>query len=239
VTEAAEPEAEVTDLRRFNGSPGDSAVDRVTAWIRRSVLNGTMTPGSSFSITDLSEQLGVSAIPVREALRRLDAQGLILLRPGRSAIVNPLDVTELRGIYRLRRAIEPDLAARSCNLLSSSDRDRLDGLLEAYGQPRDDAEELWQIHHDLHLALLQPAASSWDLRILSQLWHASDRYTRIVFETYNVSDTERKRRYDAHRVLLEASRSGSPFEIRTALASHLLDNEAACLVGLANLTPPP
>ena len=42
---------------------------------------------------------------------------------------------------------------------------------------------------------------SWDLRILSQLWHASDRYTRIVFETYNVSDTERKRRYDAHRVL--------------------------------------
>ena len=94
-------------------------MDRVTAWVRRSVLNGTMAPGSSFSITDLSERLGVSAIPVREALRRLDAQGLILLRPGRSAIVNPLDVTELRGIYRLRRGIEPDLAARSCNLLES------------------------------------------------------------------------------------------------------------------------
>ena len=158
-----------------------------------------MAPGSSFSITDLSEQLRVSAIPVREALRRLDAQGLILLRPGRSAIVNPLDVDELRGIYRLRRAIEPDLAARSCHLLGPSDRDQLDSLLEAYGQPRDDAEELWRIHHDLHLGLLQPAASSWDLRILSQLWHAGDRYTRIVFETYNVSDTERKRRYDAHR----------------------------------------
>jgi DNA-binding GntR family transcriptional regulator len=237
--EATEPNAEIVDLPRINGSPGDSAVDRVTAWVRRSVLNGTMAPGSSFSITDLSERLGVSAIPVREALRRLDAQGLILLRPGRSAIVNPLDVTELRGIYRLRRGIEPDLAARACNLLGSSDRDHLDSLLEAYRQPGNDAEELWRIHHDLHLALLQPAASAWDLRILSQLWHAGDRYTRIVFETYNVSDTERKRRYDAHRVLIEASRSGSPFEIRTALTSHLLDNEAACLVGIASLNPPP
>jgi len=224
------------DSRRISAS-GGSAVDRVTAWVRRSVLNGSMTPGSSFLITDLSDQLGVSAIPVREALRRLDAQGLIQLRPGRSAIVMPLDVAELRGIYRLRRAIEPDLAARACTLLGSSDRDHLDSLLETYREPRDDAEELWRIHHDLHLALMMPATSSWDLRILSQLWHASDRYTRIVFETYNVSDTERMRRYDAHRILVEASRSASPFEIRTALTTHLLDNEAACLVGIPSLVP--
>jgi DNA-binding GntR family transcriptional regulator len=233
-------DADVADLRQFRAVPqGASAVDRVTAEVRRSVLNGSMAPGSSFSITDLSEQLGVSSIPVREALRRLDAQGLILLRPGRSAIVNPLHVEELRGIYRLRRAIEPDLAARSCNLLTPSDRAHLDSLLAAYGRPRDDADELWQIHHDLHLALLAKAASAWDLRILSQLWHASDRYTRIVFETYNVSDVERKRRYDAHHLLVAASRSGSPFEIRTALETHLMDNEAACLVGIATLNRRP
>ena len=91
--EPAGEAAGFSDLHQLEGSPGGSAVDRVTAWIRRSVLNGTLIPGSSFSITDLSEQLGVSAIPVRESLRRLDAQGLIQLRPGRSAIVKPLDVT--------------------------------------------------------------------------------------------------------------------------------------------------
>lgn len=235
-SDPAEQDAEISDLSQFHQTPRDSAVDRVTAEVRRLVLNGSMAPGSSFSIADLSDRLRVSAIPVREALRRLDAQGLILLRPGRSAIVNPLDVDELRGIYRLRRAIEPDLAARSCHLLRSSDLDHLDGLLAAYGQPRDDAEELWHIHHDLHLGLLQPAASSWDLRVLSQLWHAGDRYTRIVFETYNVSDTERKRRYDAHKILVEAASSGSPFEIRSALTAHLMDNEAACLVGISTFT---
>ena len=105
--EAPEQDAEISDLSQLHGAPGNSAVDRVTAEVRRLVLNGSMAPGSSFSIADLSDRLRVSAIPVREALRRLDAQGLILLRPGRSAIVNPLDVDELRGIYRLRRAIDP------------------------------------------------------------------------------------------------------------------------------------
>lgn len=219
-------------------SPNGSAVDRVTAEVRRAILNGTLAAGTSFSITDLAEQLGVSTIPVREALRRLDAQGLVLLRPGRSAIVNPLDVEELRGIFRLRRAIEPDLGARSSHLLSDSDRTHLHALLDAYGKPNDDAEEVWQIHHDLHLAILAPAASSWDLRILNQLWHASDRYTRIVFETYNVSDAERERRYHAHDILVRAAGSGSPFEIRSALENHLLDNEAACLLRMHTLAPP-
>src|SRR5271156_2194957 len=90
----------------------ESAVDRVTAEIRRGVLNGALKAGSSFSIADLSTQLGVSHIPVREALRRLETQGIITLRPGRSAIVNPLDRDELRSLYRLRKLIECDLAAR-------------------------------------------------------------------------------------------------------------------------------
>ena len=225
-------------LRAPSGTATGSAVDLVTAEVRRSILNGTLAPGTSFSITDLSEQLGVSTIPVREALRRLDAQGLVVCVPGRSAIVNPLDVDELRGIFRLRRAIEPDLAARSSHLLSDSDLTQLHALLDAYGKPNDDAEEVWQIHHDLHLAILAPAASAWDLRILNQLWHASDRYTRIVFETYNVSDAERERRYHAHDILVRAAGSGAPFEIRMALENHLLDNEAACLLRMHTLAPP-
>ena len=94
-----------TRLRSVAGP--ESAVDRVTAEIRRGVLNGTLAAGSSFSIADLSAQLGVSHIPVRESLRRLEAQGLVELRPGRSAMVNPLDRDELRAIYRLRQTSSP------------------------------------------------------------------------------------------------------------------------------------
>ena len=213
----------------------DSAVDRVTAEIRRAILNGTLSPGESFSIAELSSQLGVSHIPVREALRDLAAQGLVVLRPGRSAMVSPLTREELRGIFRLRQLIEPELAARSCSMLSQADLDHAADLLAEYSHGSDNADELWNVHHELHLALMRPAASEWDLRILAQLWHASDRYTRVVFDTYAVSPQERAVREAMHRALLAAARSGSPAEIRRAVSEHLSDNEAACLTGIAAL----
>jgi DNA-binding GntR family transcriptional regulator len=214
---------------------GDSTVDRVTADVRRAVLSGALPPGQTFSTAELSAQLGVSHIPVREALRRLDAQGLVVLRPGRKAMISPLNRDELRAIFRLRQLIEPDLAARSVSLLRPDDLAQANDLLNDYIHGSQDIDELWESHHQLHLALLQPAASEWDLRILSQLWHASDRYTRVVFDPYAVSGPDRTVRENAHRVLLAAARSGSPAEVRRAVAEHLSDNEAACLESIAAL----
>src|SRR6202000_798921 len=99
----------------------------------------------------------------------------------------------------------------------------------------EDIDELWNFHHDLHLTLMRPAASEWDLRILAQLWHASDRYTRVVFDPYAVSPCDREAREAAHRALLAAARSGSPAEIRRAVSEHLSDNEAACLESIEAL----
>lgn len=233
--------AEDTKAARHQGlrsvaSTGDSAVDRVTAEVRRAVLHGTLAPGSTFSIAELSVQLEVSHIPVREALRRLEAQGLVVLRPGRSAMVSPLHRDELRSIYRLRQLIEPDLAARACPLLTPADLARAESLLAAYGAGSDNADELWSIHHDLHLVLMRPAASEWDLRLLNQLWHACDRYTRIVFDPYAASSHDLVSREAAHRSLLAAARSGSPAEARLAVASHLAENETATLEALAVLS---
>lgn len=220
-------------LRSVAGA--NSAVDRVTAEIRRGVLNGALKAGSSFSISDLSSQLGVSHIPVREALRRLETQGIITLRPGRSAIVNPLDRDELRSIYRLRKLIECDLAARACMSLTRADLDVAERLLKEYTQPGADADELWEIHKQFHLTLLRPALTEWDIRLLEQLWHACDRYTRVVYETYQVGQAERQRREIAHRLLLDAARSGSPAELKLAVHEHLAEHEIACLEWMAAL----
>jgi DNA-binding GntR family transcriptional regulator len=217
----------------------ESAVDRVTAEVRRGILNGTLAAGSTFSIADLSAQLGVSHIPVRESLRRLEAQGLINLRPGRSAMVNPLDREELRSIFRLRQNIEPAIGMRACPLLTDSDLDEAERLLKEYTDGNHDAEELWETHRQFHLALLRPALTQWDLRILDQLWHASDRYTRVVFETYDVDEEERARRRVAHQVVIDAARSGSSLELKRALSEHLAENEVACLEWLAHITAAP
>src|SRR5689334_3045342 len=87
-----------------------SVSDQVTDELRRSILSGVLAPGESLSLRKLAEQLGVSFIPVRDALKVLGGEGLVVNPPGRSATVAPLDLDELRSIYRVRRMLEPDLA---------------------------------------------------------------------------------------------------------------------------------
>lgn len=212
-------------------------MDRVAAEVRKAVLSGALQPGRKFSIAELSAQLGVSHIPVREALSRLEAQGLIVLRPGRSAMVSPLDRDELRAIFRLRQQLEPDLAARSCAFLTDADFERAERLLHDYIDGSDDPDHRWTLHRDLHLVYLQPAATEWDIRILVQLWDASDRYTRIVFDPYGAGAEDSHKREMAHRGLFAAARSGSPAEMRRAVHEHLTDNEAACLSGITWSAP--
>src|SRR3954453_18684176 len=89
-------------------------VEQVTAEIRRSILTGALAPGQEFSLREIANLLAVSFIPVREALRSLESEGLVVTRPGRSAIVAPLDLADLHAIYRLRRVLEPEIGRRAC-----------------------------------------------------------------------------------------------------------------------------
>lgn len=200
-----------------------SAVDLVTAEIRRAVLTGTLAPGQQFSIRDLAAQLGVSHIPIREALRRLEAQGLIILRQARSAAVAQLTTADLEAIYRLRYTVEVPLAAAAVGQHSPEQARILEALLE---RSRDlDPEVAWQAHHDFHAALVTPAATEWDDRILQTLWIAADRYTHLVFDPTPITAAERQHRYDRHRVLLDAALGADPEAMRDALTEHLSANE--------------
>jgi DNA-binding GntR family transcriptional regulator len=208
---------------RSVASSNSSAVDLVTAEIRRAVLTGTLAPGEQFSIRDLAEQLGVSHIPIREALRRLESQGLILLPQARSASVAPLSVADMDAIYRLRYVVELPLAGASAGRRGPAEIERLNELLEL---SRDlDPEISWQAHYDFHEALVHPAATEWDGRILHTLWVAAERYTHLVFDPTQITDEERARRYETHRVLRDAALANDAAAMSEALRLHLVANE--------------
>jgi DNA-binding GntR family transcriptional regulator len=200
-----------------------SAVDLVTAEIRRAILTGALPAGEQFSIRELASQLGVSHIPIREALRRLEGQGLILLKQARSAEVASLTTEDLEAIYALRLKIEPQLAAQAVPLQTDADIVRLTALLEA--SRGFDPESAWGAHHDFHAALIAPAATEWDERILETLWTAAERYTHLVFDPTRITDEERSRRYDRHAALLQAVIDRNPPQMQAALVHHLTTNE--------------
>lgn len=208
---------------RSVAAANSSAVDLVTSEIRRAVLTGALRGGEQFSIRDLAAQLGVSHIPIREALRRLEAQGLIVMRQARSASVAPLSTSDLTAIYRLRYVIELPLAGASAGRRGPAEIARLDDLLEA---SRDhDPEIAWQAHYDFHEALVHPAANAWDERMLHTLWTAAERYTHLVFDPTQISNAERRRRYDTHRLLRDAALVEDGSAMAEALREHLSANE--------------
>lgn len=211
----------------------DSTVDRVSRELRLAVLAGRLRPGETFSITQLCSELGVSHIPVREALRRLEGQGLVELRHGRSGVVTQLSVGDLDEIYHLRTLIETDLIKKSATLLSDEEvanlSDSLEEMESTSGDPQSDA--FWAAHHEFHWQLLEPAAHAWAERILLPLWHATERYTRLFYTDapqINMAMAE-------HRALLSAAERRSSKELSSLLRDHLRQSHATLRTAASQL----
>lgn len=213
-----------------------SVAGQVAKEIRRSILAGNLRPSQQFSLREIASQLGVSFIPVREALRQLEAQGLVVTTPGKSACVAPLDRDDLHGIYRLRRQIEPEIASRSCQLLRSTDFQRLKAFVSMFGDEDLGIDEIYEAHHTFHLELLEPAMTSWDFRMLESLWHAGERYVRLAFSGRDSEPEEHRRRKRVHAALLDVFRDGDPDKVAEAVQQHLNENEDFARAALNSAT---
>ena len=215
-----------------------SLSEQVTNEIRRSILAGALAPGQSLSLRRLADQLDVSFIPVRDALRVLEAEGLVVNPPGRSATVAPLDLAEFHAIYRVRRLLEPDLARRSVRLLADAELDRVYQAAAEFGGAERSMDDIYDDHRAFHLALLAPAASAWDIRILMMSWRASERYVRIGFGLLDPDPREHDRRREAHQLLVAEFRERDPQIAARALEDHLAHNEELAHTALSGSTAP-
>lgn len=170
----------------MDGSESDtiqrvSVVDNVTERLRGALLTGEIQPGERIKVAELEKSLGVSHIPIREAVRRLEAEGLIVALPQRAAVAAGVDLGDLAGLYDLRRIIECDVIRRSAEQMTDDQvaaaRNAL-AELEAVVQDHD-SPRFWEAHQAFHWVLLEPGASAWIERVLLQTWFASQRYVRL------------------------------------------------------------
>lgn len=208
-----------------DGNNPQSTADNLVVDIRRKIFAGQLVPGQRFSLRALATELGVSFIPVREALRTLESQGFVIADPGRRSVVAPLEPDDLRSIYRIRLRLEPEIAFRSCELLTPDDFDRLAEQIAQFSDEDKSIDDIYDAHHDFHLQLLRPAATDWDMRILENLWHAAERYVRLAFGQRDFTPGEHRRREISHRELLETFRARDPERAAFALREHLVANE--------------
>lgn len=212
-----------------------SLVDRVGHAVRRAILEGRLRPGETLSISDLAADLGVSHSPVREALQRLSSQGLILLRPARTAVVAPLDLGELEEIYRLRELIEVDALGRAAGRLGDANIEVLERQFELLSAAATDSDAFWDAHNAFHTALMAPVLTPRLERMITELWHAAERYIRIVYIETDVLFTRGPR--ERHDPLLAAARGGNGDALRAAMTHHLRSNHEEVAGSLKRILP--
>ncbi len=155
-----------------------TAQEAVLAEVRSRILRGEIAPGAPVRQEDLAASLGVSRVPVREALRMLESEGHVTYVAHRGYRVTELDLDELEEIYHLRRLIEDDLARRA---LTHCEPAHLDSVRDAHARLAEaeradpiDPVALAAANRAFHWAILRPTPRSE--RILTTLWDASEVY---------------------------------------------------------------
>ena len=199
-----------------------SLVDLVINEVRRSIMDGSLPPGSNILVSELASRLQVSHIPVREALRRLEAGGLVTLRRSRNAIVAPVTRQDAESIFRAQRMLEGELFAEAVPRYTAGDRAGIRAAYAALEVEPDGPmgpDTLSARHVAFHRALVDPVASEWDHRLLDILSGAAERYMFLI--TGGLKSQGPTTFRDDHAELLAAAEGQPGHSPQEALAAHL------------------
>jgi DNA-binding GntR family transcriptional regulator len=134
------------------GPVSERAADRAYRMIRGDILSGTYPGGTRLGEAGLAEHYGFSRTPVREALRRLQAEGMVEVAPHRGARVVDWDSVDIAAVYDLRAVVEAFVARRAALLIGDDEIDRLSRLCDRMEQTRGDERLVEEFHEAIALA---------------------------------------------------------------------------------------
>jgi DNA-binding GntR family transcriptional regulator len=143
---------------------------KVYEQLRESILSAEMEPGESFSLRQLADSLGVSIMPVREALWQLETEKIIVIESNRKMSINILSPSEINEIFDLRLIHESRLVEASCLNKTKKVMDRLEFLLEKMKESNTKNKNYLHWNKDFHFVIYNNASLPITLSIVNNLW---------------------------------------------------------------------
>src|SRR3982751_4401157 len=189
--------------------------------VRGLILSGQLAPGAVLPQAALAQTIGMSTTPLREALRRLQQEGLVELDAHRDARVRALDAAEARDLLELRGSLDPLAASLAAERRTEDDLAAVRAAFDALQalSTRPSASQL-ESHHRFHAAIHRASHNALLVEVLDGLWVKTDRYRRHGLEVGR-SDDEREARATEHRLLFEAVRDGDPETAAAVMRRHV------------------
>jgi DNA-binding GntR family transcriptional regulator len=204
------------NARQFRRPP--TAQEAVLAELRRSILEGELAPGAQILQDRIAESLGVSRVPVREALKMLEGEGLVSYAPHRGYFVTELDAAELTEVYEIRALLEAEAVRRALPFMGEEDYERMQEAvadMEA-AEERGEIVALTAANRRFHFAMIEPCGMPRLTRIIRQLWDSTDPYRSV----YYGDERSRKLVHTEHRAIFEAVRKHDADELVRCLDAH-------------------
>lgn len=192
-----------------------TASDHVADALRQAIVSGQFEDGEELNQVELAQHFNVSRVPIREALRRLQAEGLVSAEAHRRATVIGLNRERAEEIYAVRALLESFMLERAAEHLTNADLKALNELCDVMEKSSDHSEWL-ALNHRFHQQLLAPGGSPVAMAIVERLSGQVERYLRRSGGVQRVEEAGRE-----HRQILRALKRGDVERAKEMLSRHI------------------
>jgi DNA-binding GntR family transcriptional regulator len=199
----------------------------VTQLLRQSLDHGRWASGQPLRQEEIAAELGVSRVPVREALFQLQAEGLLHMVPNKGMYVRTISAPELRELFRLRWLVESDVLAQAVPLHDSTTRNRLETVQAALDKAQAVADWIAG-DREFHEALYAPAQRAESMTIVRRLRLLVDRYYFARLKP----TTRTQGWHEEHHALIRAVQRRNVKAAVKLLQAHLAETERSALAAL-------
>jgi DNA-binding GntR family transcriptional regulator len=195
-----------------------AASQRIADHLRAAILGGVIGPGERVRQEEVAQRLGASRLPVREALRMLEAEGLVEHEPNKGARVPRLRADEVDVMYRMRERLEPLAITESIPHLTEDDLHRLDDI-----QTRIETDtpvgRFLELDREFHLLTYRGCRIDQLTSMVTRLWNSTQHYRRAFVK---LSGPSRRWVINAeHRLLLDAVVRRDTVDAERYLGGHI------------------
>jgi DNA-binding GntR family transcriptional regulator len=188
--------------------------------LRLRFLTGRITPGTPLSTRRLATELGVSQMPVRDALGRLAADGAVDIRSKRRIVVPPMTADRYADLLACRELLEPAAAREALRGLDHSAIDSLEVIDEAIGAALEngDVEAYMSANHAFHFTIYRAQPHPTLVQLIETLWLQFGPYMRVVYDQF-----DGERLADQHARAIQAIRRRRPADLSRAILADIRD----------------
>lgn len=186
--------------------------------LRNALGTGELKPGQPIRQEVIAERLGVSRVPLREALKILEGEGRVIHQPHRGYHVPELSLSELHEVFWIRGILETQAARLATERLTEADIERIvvAQQLAAAATTHGDAQAMTTANREFHFAVFEGCRMDRLVRIIRNLWNATDAYRWVYYESH----LNRERVAQEHREIVEALHQRDADRLISAIDAH-------------------